>query len=106
MTRQTLAITPFLAALLLTSCTQFDAYHRPGVWEPTGANSANLAAMVADPEDLIHGHGSATLPLSQPAVKAVQNVWKGVAASGGGGGSSGGAGGLSGGGGATSSPGG
>ena len=35
----------------------YDPYLRTDVWQPTGANAANIAAMVADPHDLISGHG-------------------------------------------------
>jgi type IV pilus biogenesis protein CpaD/CtpE len=47
-----------MAALLLAAlggCTATEPYLRPGVWTPTGANAANLAAMVEDPQDLVQG---------------------------------------------------
>ena len=46
-----------LGVLLLAGCEQLDPYHRVDVWQPTGAPQANLAAMVADPHDLISGRG-------------------------------------------------
>jgi type IV pilus biogenesis protein CpaD/CtpE len=36
----------------------FEPYERPYVWTETGANAANLAAMVQDPADLAHGRSS------------------------------------------------
>jgi type IV pilus biogenesis protein CpaD/CtpE len=47
-----------LACLLaLAGCDSTDPYLRPGMWQPTGANQRNLAAMVVNPSDLIRGHG-------------------------------------------------
>ena len=43
----------------LCGCTAADPYAREGMWQPSGANSLNLAAMVSDPHDLIRGHGEA-----------------------------------------------
>ena len=42
---------------LLAGCASRDPYKRDDVWYPTGANAANLAAQVADPNDLIRGRG-------------------------------------------------
>ena len=36
-------------------CAGVDPLHRPGTWQPVGANDANLRAMIANPEDLHHG---------------------------------------------------
>lgn len=62
MTRTTAALcwAPLLAAL--GGCTGYDWTHadRPGTWQPTGANTANLHAMVADPAHLERGVGSST----------------------------------------------
>ncbi len=48
-----------LAALALSGalagCTTLDPLTREGLWHPSGANEANLAAMVADPADLVRG---------------------------------------------------
>ena len=41
--------------MLLAGCAFEDPLTRPGLWEPVGANDANLRAMVADPEDLVTG---------------------------------------------------
>ncbi len=40
---------------LLLALSACDPLTRPGVWHPVAANDANLAAMVADPEDLVTG---------------------------------------------------
>ncbi len=52
-----------LPALILASlsvlggCMDRDPYRRTDVWRPTGANSSNIAAQVANPNDLIRGQG-------------------------------------------------
>ncbi len=40
---------------ILSGCAAVDPLTRPGLWQPVGANDANLAAMVADPNDLVTG---------------------------------------------------
>jgi type IV pilus biogenesis protein CpaD/CtpE len=45
--------------LALAGCEELDPYHRQHVWYPTGASHANVAAMVANPHDMIRGHGDA-----------------------------------------------
>jgi type IV pilus biogenesis protein CpaD/CtpE len=47
------------AVLMLAGCEDLDPYHRQYVWYPTGASEANVAAMVANPHDMIRGHGNA-----------------------------------------------
>ncbi|MCB8875900.1 hypothetical protein [Acidisoma silvae] len=49
-----------LAALGCAGCAMTDPYQRDGMWQPTGAIPANIAVMVADPNDLIAGHGEST----------------------------------------------
>lgn len=59
-------IRPGLAALalsLIAGCAPDDTMQKPGTWslETYGSsNDANLRAMIADPEDLIHGRGEDT----------------------------------------------
>ena len=91
--------------LALAGCDSRDPYMRTDVWEPTGANAANLAAMVANPEDLIVGRSGGAANASEPAL-AVTSIWQdhpkpltaggggssGGSGSGGGGGGSGGSG--------------
>ena len=42
-------------AVCLAGCSAEDPLTRPGLWHPTGANDANLAAMIADADDLVTG---------------------------------------------------
>ena len=51
-----------LAALLVTGCSSYypDPYQRPGTWNPTGDNEANLRTMVVNPHDLVEGQGQGT----------------------------------------------
>ncbi len=51
--------TGLLAFSLLAGCAETDPYQRMGLWNPLGANDANLRAMVADPRDLELGQGGA-----------------------------------------------
>ncbi len=77
-----------VGAGLLAGCGDLDPYRKPYAWHPTGANQANIAAMVANPQDLIRGRGSA-LTGSEPAILAIgrvrQDQPKPIAATGGGG---------------------
>lgn len=44
--------------LLVAGCAGLvDPLDRPGTWRQTGANDANLRAMIADPADLERGQG-------------------------------------------------
>jgi hypothetical protein len=44
-----------LALLSATGCDLTDPFLRQGEWNPRGSNAANLATMVVDPMDLVHG---------------------------------------------------
>ena len=48
-----------IGALLVSGCSYdlTDPYLRPGTYNPTGDNDANLRAMVANPHDLVEGPG-------------------------------------------------
>jgi hypothetical protein len=64
---------PLLLLLLLpAACSnpQVDPFTRSDMWLPVGVNSRNLAAMVANPDDLVQGRGStgADSPLAINAV--------------------------------------
>jgi len=95
-------ILPLLALAGLTvlgGCDKYDPYLRTDVWEPTGSNAANIAAMAADPHDLVSGHGVVVREAAEPALAVghiVADQPKSLQGSGGGGG--GGGGGASGGG--------
>ncbi len=56
-----LPLLPLAAALFLSlaGCTYLDPYRREGMWNPTGANEANLGTMVATPTDLAKGQSDA-----------------------------------------------
>ena len=45
--------------VVLAGCMDRDPYRRTDVWRPTGANSSNIAAQVANPNDLIRGQSGA-----------------------------------------------
>ncbi len=51
MKRATLLALP----LALAACAAEDPLTRAGLWRPIGANDTNLAAMIADPDDLVTG---------------------------------------------------
>ncbi len=65
----------FVATILaLAGCAARDPYRRTDVWRPTGSNAGNIAAMVANPHDLISGRGSPYMNAGEPAL-AVSHVW-------------------------------
>ena len=76
--------------LLLSGCGNLDPYLRDNVWKPTGANAGNLAAMVANPNDLIAGRHTAVTNTRASTI-AIQHVWddqpKSLSSGGSGGGS-------------------
>jgi hypothetical protein len=52
-----------MVAVLATGCSSYDLtdpYKRPGTYNPTGVNDANLRTMVANPHDLVEGTGQGT----------------------------------------------
>jgi uncharacterized membrane protein YgcG len=61
-------VASFGGVLGLAGCQDLDPYTRSGTWQPTGANQGNLAAMVANPYDLIHGRGSPTTDGKEPTL--------------------------------------
>ena len=69
-----------LGAGSLGGCARLDTYNRPYTWHPSGANAANLAAMVAHPADLQLGHGSYGSDAA-PQVAAISAVEQGQAVS-------------------------
>jgi type IV pilus biogenesis protein CpaD/CtpE len=60
--------------LLLAGCTTFDPYQRKDVWYPAGTNAGNIAAMAANPHDLIVGRGESEADAHQ-AAGAIDRVW-------------------------------
>lgn len=61
------------ALSLLAACEAADPYRRTDVWYPTGANAGNIAAMAANPRDMIVGRGSSRSDSRQDA-DAVERV--------------------------------
>lgn len=55
-----LPIRPFVLALplLAAGCADLDPYRREGMWQPEGVVQGNMAAMVANPTDLVRGRGT------------------------------------------------
>jgi uncharacterized membrane protein YgcG len=60
--------------LALAGCQDLDPYTREGMWQPTGANQGNIAAMVANPQDLIHGRGQSVEDTKEPTL-AINHIW-------------------------------
>lgn len=58
----------FSGMLGLGACQDLDPYTRSGTWQPTGANQGNLAAMVANPYDLIRGRGLPASDSKEPTL--------------------------------------
>ena len=47
-----------ISMLALAGCNQIDPLKRPYMWEATGVNNRNIAAMAVNPGDLVHGRDS------------------------------------------------
>ena len=66
-----------LPALLAACGPETDPYARTGTWQPTGVNATNLAAMVAQPSDLLRGR-SARGNVAVQATVPVTRLWNGT----------------------------
>jgi type IV pilus biogenesis protein CpaD/CtpE len=53
-----------------------DPYTRSGMWQPIGVNARNLAAMMANPSDMVRGHGETDAD-SRLATEAVTRLMAG-----------------------------
>jgi hypothetical protein len=62
-----------LVLLALDGCDR-DPYRRTDVWQPTGSNAANIAAMAADQSDLIRGRG-VTQSGTKGSTTAIERLW-------------------------------
>jgi type IV pilus biogenesis protein CpaD/CtpE len=62
-----------LPLLVLGGCAQIDPLTKEGIWRPTGANDANLRAMVAVPSDLAYGRAARTSD-GRVAAQAVERL--------------------------------
>jgi hypothetical protein len=67
------------ATLLFSGCRAMDPYQRAGMWRPEGVVNANLAAQLANPADLVRGHGD-TGPVYRQTATAVTKLWSGSTA--------------------------
>jgi len=68
-----------LGTATLAGCAQTDPFNRAGIWQPSGANAANIASMAANPADLTRGRGDPPSNL-RTATGAVERLWKGPTA--------------------------
>jgi type IV pilus biogenesis protein CpaD/CtpE len=66
-------------ALLLAGCAQTDPFTREGVWKPSGANEANIAAQLANPADLARGRAGEGGTVRTGST-AVERLWQGAPA--------------------------
>jgi len=65
-----------VALLGMAGCSEIDPLTKEGTWHPTGANDANLRAMVAVPSDLAFGRSARTADGEQ-AARAVDRLRSG-----------------------------
>jgi hypothetical protein len=66
-------LVPVLAFLALAACAGPGDFARPGTWQPSGANDANLRAMLADPGHAMRGV-AAPAERGQPASLAIRRL--------------------------------
>ena len=59
---------------VLAACQDMDPYTRTDMWQPTGANAGNIAAMVANPYDLIRGRGVPIVDTKESTI-AIGHLW-------------------------------
>jgi len=59
--------------LLLAGCGGPQDAERPGTWQATGVNDANLAAMLADPHDAVLGVAAGT-ERAEPGSAAIRRL--------------------------------
>lgn len=67
-----------LICLLLGGCgdtgNYLDPYQKPYAWHPTGAPTADIAAQLVDPRDLVVGRGAQEGDAKQ-ATLAISHIW-------------------------------
>lgn len=73
MSRHSRILGVLCATAALAGCMDRDPYRRTDVWRPTGSNAANIAAMVAEPKDLISGRGAAG-QTGKPSIVALDRL--------------------------------
>jgi hypothetical protein len=77
--RKTLTAGLLILAPVLVGCTVppfSDPFDRPGTWQPTGVNDANIRAMAANPAHVQRGVGTST-ELAAEAVPPVDRLFRG-----------------------------
>ena len=74
MKSRTLLASATLGLLALSGCDQMDPMTRAYVWNPSGTNPHNIAAMAVNPADLIHGREGGPHRASMDT-DAVDRVW-------------------------------
>jgi hypothetical protein len=67
-----------LLMLVVCGCAADDPYRASDLWQPTGANAGNLAAMAARQRDLLVGRGRASGG-NRLEADAVERLWEGRA---------------------------
>jgi hypothetical protein len=72
-------------ALAAGGCIDPEPFTRPNTWQATGANDANLRAMIANPADLQRGQAPATAARGEAAALAAARLGAPSAAGQGGG---------------------
>ena len=63
-----------LGLLVLAGCAAIDPYRRPGMWQPSGAPTGNLAVMLENPYDLVRGRGQRA-PSPKTGIDPVLRLW-------------------------------
>jgi type IV pilus biogenesis protein CpaD/CtpE len=66
------------AILALGGCAATEPWEAQGGWHPRGVNDGNLAAMIADPNDLVRGRGT-SMSDGTLAAAAVDRLYTGKA---------------------------
>jgi type IV pilus biogenesis protein CpaD/CtpE len=64
-----------LPLFLLTACGSGDPYRNADTWAPSGVNAENLAAMIANPRNLVLGQNGRRADARQ-AAGAVDRIWQ------------------------------
>ena len=86
---RTLCTAATLSLLALAGCEQIDPLTRPYMWHPDNAVANNMAAMAANPDDLVRGRETRVRRARMEA-DGVERIWTGkqlpLLGSGGGGG--------------------
>jgi hypothetical protein len=75
MTRTGVLIAVLVPLALCAGCNATDPYQRASLWQPDGVVQGDMAAMVADPHDLVAGHGPDSP--AQYGPDGVQPLWNG-----------------------------